>query len=86
MPEVRSVRSAANVIQGRLKWFNMPKGYGFITVPGEQDVFLHIKVLNDAGGYYNLMPGTRIVGETEKMPDGRLRIKRVLRVGPEVVK
>lgn len=42
--------------RGRVKWFNAEKGYGFISVEGEQqerDVFVHYSAI-DADGYRTL--------------------------------
>jgi cold shock protein len=36
-----SDRSA--VVQGRVKWFNEQKGYGFIEQPDGRDLFVHYK-------------------------------------------
>ena len=35
--------------QGRVKWFNDQKGFGFITVEGEPDVFVHHTAIMGAG-------------------------------------
>ena len=36
--------------QGKVKWFNYKKGYGFITpAEGEKDVFVHITAVHEAG-------------------------------------
>ena len=36
--------------QGKLKWFDPKKGYGFITPDDDsKDVFLHISALEEAG-------------------------------------
>ena len=34
---------------GKIKWFNPPKGYGFIEKEGDKDVFLHVSALEKAG-------------------------------------
>ena len=35
--------------QGRVKWFNDKKGYGFIEVEGEGDVFVHFSAIEGSG-------------------------------------
>jgi len=45
---------------GTVKWFNMEKGYGFITPQeGGKDVFLHITAVQ-AAGLKSLTEGDRI--------------------------
>jgi CspA family cold shock protein len=36
-------------VQGKVKWFNQEKGYGFIEVEGEKDVFVHYSALQQEG-------------------------------------
>ena len=35
--------------EGKVKWFNDAKGYGFIEIEGGQDVFVHHKDIQGAG-------------------------------------
>ena len=42
--------------QGTVKWFNAEKGFGFISVEGEDDVFVHFSAIN-ADRYKTLEEG-----------------------------
>jgi cold shock CspA family protein len=57
---------------GAVKWFDVKKGYGFITPDlGPRDVFVHVSALN-AAGLARLVPGQRVDFELAQDGDGRL--------------
>ena len=57
-------------VQGVVKWFNSDKGYGFIEVEGEDDVFVHwSKIKSD--GYKTLDDGQAVEFEVVDGPKGR---------------
>ena len=56
--------------QGIVKWFNAEKGFGFITVEGGQDVFVHYSNI-DMSGFRVLEEGQAVefvVGAGAKGP------------------
>lgn len=45
--------------QGTVKWFNAEKGFGFISVEGENDVFVHFSAIQSEG-YKSLEEGQKV--------------------------
>jgi CspA family cold shock protein len=56
-------------IIGTVKWFNGPKGYGFIEVEDGEDVFVHYTAIRGSG-YRNLEEGQRVEFTVEVGPKG----------------
>jgi len=44
---------------GIVKWFNAEKGFGFISIEGEDDVFVHFSAIN-SDGYKTLEEGQEV--------------------------
>jgi CspA family cold shock protein len=57
-------------MEGRVKWFNEKKGYGFIETDSQGDVFVHYTNIHGKG-FRSLTKGLRV--EFELGPDGRAR-------------
>ena len=45
--------------QGTVKWFNAEKGFGFIEVEGENDVFVHFSAIQGEG-FKSLEEGQKV--------------------------
>lgn len=62
-------------IEGKIKWYNRDKGYGFICPSNEsREIFLHFSVLREAG-YTFLEPGVRVlakIAQSERGPEARM--------------
>ena len=68
-------------IAGRVKWFDVSKGYGFIIPDtGEADVLIHVTVLR-RDGFQTIYEGARVVAEAQRRDKG-MQVFRVLSVTP----
>ena len=57
-------------MNGKVKWFNGAKGYGFIEREDkEKDVFIHVSALKDAG-MKGLEDGQALTFDIEEGPKG----------------
>ena len=57
-------------MNGKVKWFNGQKGYGFIEREDkEKDVFIHVSALRDAG-IKGLEDGQELTFDIEEGPKG----------------
>ena len=56
--------------QGTVKWFNISKGYGFVTRPNGDDIFVHFRSIQGSGRQMlrDGQPVEYTVGEGEKGP------------------
>ncbi|HEV8700581.1 MAG TPA: cold-shock protein [Candidatus Polarisedimenticolia bacterium] len=54
---------------GRVKWFNNSKGYGFIEIEGGKDVFVHFSAI-EGSGYRSLEEGQAVEFEVTQGTKG----------------
>ena len=52
-------------VSGKVKWFNSEKGFGFIEVAGENDVFVHFSAIQGEG-FKTLDEGQEVEFEIEE--------------------
>ena len=52
-------------VTGQVKWFNNEKGFGFIEVPCENDVFVHFSAI-ETDGFKSLEEGQKVSFEIEE--------------------
>jgi CspA family cold shock protein len=72
-------KEGTTVAQGKVKWFNSQKGYGFITTDEGEDVFVHYSAISGSG-FRTLDEGQRVSFEVTQGPKG-LQAANVAKVG-----
>lgn len=60
--------------EGRVKWFNDKKGYGFIETTDQGDVFVHHTAI-ECDGFRSLSEGEEVNFEVERGPKGPQAVK-----------
>ena len=70
MPAFFDGRKVVNFLpEGRVKWFNDAKGFGFIEQDGGDDVFVHFSVI-EGDGFKTLSEGEEVEFEVTEGPKG----------------
>lgn len=66
------------LVEGRVKWFNEKKGYGFIEQDNGPDVFVHYSSI-DQPGFKTLQEGQRVQFDVEPRERGPVakNVKRI---------
>ena len=54
---------------GTVKWFDAKKGYGFIELEGNDDIFVHFSAIEEEG-YKALKDGQKVEFEIQKDDQG----------------
>jgi CspA family cold shock protein len=62
-------REVVAMPQGRVKWFNDAKGFGFISQEGAEDVFVHYSAVQGSG-FKTLAEGDQVEFEVTRGPKG----------------
>jgi len=65
--------------EGRVKWFNDKKGYGFIETRDQGDVFVHYSAIIGQDGFRSLGEGQEVAFEVERGPKGpqAVQVKKI---------
>ncbi|MEQ1954868.1 cold-shock protein [Mesorhizobium sp. CN2-181] len=74
-----SLRETSDPVDANVLWFNADKGFGFVKLSDGTEAYLHIRVLEAAGGH-DLSAGTHLKVAVEDGSRGR-QVVKVLDIG-----
>ena len=63
-------KGVKSIMEGKVKWFNDKKGYGFIETESEGDIFVHYSGIEDTGGFRSLQEGEKVDFQIEQTQRG----------------
>lgn len=64
-------------MNGKVKWFNAQKGYGFITAEDGSDVFVHFSAITGVDGYKTLAENQEVEFDVAEGSNGRTQASNV---------
>ncbi|MBQ6482615.1 MAG: cold shock domain-containing protein [Anaerolineaceae bacterium] len=59
----------SETVKGTVKWFNESKGYGFLSQPEGEDIFVHYTSIQ-GNGFRTLKEGQEVEFNVERGPKG----------------
>lgn len=74
---VAAGKKEATMAEGTVKWFNPEKGYGFITRPDGDDLFVHFSEIK-MDGFKTLDEGAAVSFDVTEGQNGKLQASNVV--------
>lgn len=78
--DLRTSQEFESMPQGKIKWFDNKKGYGFITIDGMEDIFVHYSQI-EGQGFKTLRDGEAVECDVVQGSKG-LYAEKVRRLEP----
>ena len=78
LPQRGRKGKAFHMAEGTVKWFNPDKGYGFISRPAGDDLFVHFSEIQ-MDGFKTLDEGDKVSFEVTTGQNGKLQASNVVK-------